>query len=92
MNFRTKVNTFKTSETLFRICHKNKREECSSITIKVIRNLNKVDSHTRGVRGIRGGLGVADTQFVLRGSLASFPGAEEGEEKECLVHTVCTCA
>ena len=24
--------------------------------------------------------------------LASFPGMEEGEEKECLVHTVCACA
>ena len=24
--------------------------------------------------------------------LASFPGAEEGEERECLVHTVCACA
>ena len=25
-------------------------------------------------------------------SLASFPGVEEGEEKERLVHTVCTCS
>ena len=29
---------------------------------------------------------------LARVELASFPGAEEGEEKEHLVHTVCACA
>ena len=32
------------------------------------------------------------SQLCTTCMLALFPGAEEEEEKECLVHTVCTCA